>query len=82
MEKFKDIVATILVYIAAIVLIILCGTLILTGVLTIFGSMFFEVTASQLTLMIVLQHIGIFFGGAFILALGLSLGGWILSKTI
>lgn len=73
MEKLKYVVATVMVYMGAITLCIVCGMLMLTGVLTIFGSMFFEVTASQLTLLIVLQHIGIFFTGVFLLAIGLLL---------
>lgn len=41
MEKFKEMVATVLVYMGVIVLFVICGMLLLVGVLTIFGSMFF-----------------------------------------
>ena len=78
MEKFKEMVATVLVYMGVIVLFVICGVLLLMGVLTIFGSMFFEVTASQITLLLVLQHIGIFIAGVFFVAIGLVLLFWLL----
>lgn len=47
----------------ALTLAILALCMVMVGVLFIFGSFFFEVTRSQLTWMIVFQHLGIFFVG-------------------
>lgn len=80
MGKFKDMLATVLVYMGVIVLLVFAGGSMLVGGLAIFGSMFFEVTFAQLTFLIVLQHIGIFFGGAFLIAISLTILKWIAEK--
>lgn len=80
MEKFKDFLADFIVLVVVIMLCILCGFLLLIGTLAIFGSMFFEVPFSQITLLLVLKHVAIFIGGVISIALGISLGEIILSK--
>lgn len=62
-------------------LIVVCvlGGLLLIGLVMTFGAFFFEETRSQLTLWIILQHVGILLLGLTCVALSLVSGKYLLA---